>query len=44
MSRSDTSSECSYDSEDSEICFTRDYDVEMYEVEGGFESANDTQQ
>lgn len=36
---SDTSSECSCDSEDSEICFIRDYDVE---VEDGFESANDT--
>ena len=33
------SSECSYDWEDSEICFIWDYDVE---VEDGFESANDT--
>lgn len=39
MSSSDTSSECSYDSEDSEIFFNRDYDVE---VEDGFESTNDT--
>ena len=39
MSYSDTSPECSYDSEDSEICFIRDYDVE---VEDGFESANDS--
>ena len=39
MSSSDTSSECSYDSEDSEICFIRDYDME---VEDGFESTNDT--
>lgn len=39
MSSSDTSSECSYDSEDSEIFFIRDYDVE---VEDGFESTNDT--
>ena len=35
MSSSETSSECSYDSEDSEIFFIRDYDVE---VEDGFES------
>ena len=33
------SSECSYDSKDSEICFIRDYVVE---VEDGFEAANDT--
>lgn len=39
MSSSDSSSECSYDSEDSEIFFIRDYDVE---VEDGFESTNDT--
>ena len=39
MSSSDTSSECSYDSEDSEIFFIRDYDVG---VEDGFESTNDT--
>lgn len=39
MSSSDTSSECSYDSEDSEIFFIWDYDVE---VEDGFESTNDT--
>ena len=39
MSSSDTSSECSYDSEDSEFFFIRDYDVE---VEDGFESTNDT--
>ena len=38
MSSSEASSECSYDSEDSEIFFIRDYDVE---VEDGFES-NDT--
>ena len=38
MSSSDTSSECSHDSEDSEICFIRDYDM----VEDGFESTNDT--
>ena len=39
MSSSDTSSACSYDSEDSEIFFIQDYDVE---VEDGFESTNDT--
>lgn len=39
MSSSDTSSERSYDSEDSEIFFIRDYDVD---VEDGFESTNDT--
>jgi len=39
MSSSDTSSECSYDSEDSEIFFIWDYDVE---VEDRFESTNDT--
>ena len=39
MSSSDTSSECSYDSEYSEIFFIRDYDTE---VEDGFESTNDT--
>lgn len=39
MSYSDTSPECSYDSEDSETCFIRDYDIE---VEDGFESANDS--
>ena len=39
MSSSDTSSECSYDSEDSEIFFIPDYDME---VEDGFESTNDT--
>ena len=39
MSYNDTSSECSYDSEDSDIFFIRDYVVE---VEDGFESANDT--
>ena len=39
MSSSDTSSECRYDSEDSEIFFNRDYDTE---VEDGFESTNDT--
>ena len=38
MSSSDTSSECSYDSEDSEIFFIRDYDTE---VEDGFESTNE---
>ena len=38
MSSSDTSSECSYDSEDSEICFTRDDDVEVYEVEDTYQS------
>ena len=39
MSSSDTSSECSYDSENSENFFIRDYDTE---VEDGFESTNDT--
>ena len=38
MSSSEASSECSYDSEDSEIFFIRDYNME---VEDGFES-NDT--
>ena len=38
MSSSEASSECSYDSQDSEIFFIQDYDVE---VEDGFES-NDT--
>ena len=38
MSSSEASSECSYDSEDSENFFIPDYDVE---VEDGFES-NDT--